>query len=67
MHRVSIPFAFAKIHPSLKILGLALMTAVFHFSSVYNILLVYCYRYIYTSFQTPLPFADEKITDNGFF
>ena len=51
MHRVSIPFVFKKIHPSLKIIGLAIMTAAFHVSTSYNILLTYCYRYMFTSFQ----------------
>ena len=67
MHRVSIPYAFARIHPSLKIVGLAIMTVVFHFSSVYNILLVYCYKYTFTSFTYPLPFENEQITDKGYF
>lgn len=43
------------------------MTACFHFSSVYNILLTYCYRFLFVSFQSPLPFAHEDITQNDFF
>ena len=62
MHRVSIPFVFKKIHPSLKIIGLGILTATLHFSTFYNILLAYCYRFMFASFQYPLPFAEEKIT-----
>lgn len=67
MHRVSIPHAFKRIHPSLKIIGFGVMTACFHFSSVYNILLTYCYRFLFVSFESPLPFASEDITDNTYF
>lgn len=67
MHRMSIPFAFKKIHPSLKIVGLGIMASCFMFSSVYNVILTYCYRFLFVSFQSPLPFADEDITDNKFF
>lgn len=67
MHRLSIPFALKKIHPSLKIIGIAIMTACFHLSSVYNILLTYCYRFLFVSFDSPLPFANEDITNNTYF
>jgi SNF family Na+-dependent transporter len=67
MHRVSIPFAFSRIHPCLKIIGLGVMTATFHFSTGYNIILGYCYRFMFTVFQYPLPFADEAITENTYF
>lgn len=67
MHRSSLPFAFSRIHPALKVLGQAIMTASFHFVTSYNILLVYCYRFMFTSFEYPLPFADETITQNDYF
>jgi hypothetical protein len=67
MHRVSLPFIFKKRHPSLKIVGLAIMTATFHISSVYNILLTYCYRFLFASFLPTLPFADESITSSKYF
>ena len=38
-----------------------------HLSSVYNILLTYSYRLIFTAFNVPLPFQDESITDSKYF
>ena len=67
MHRVSIPFVFKRMHPALKIIGLGIMTATFHFGTSYNILLTYSYRFMFTSFTYPLPFAEESITDNRYF
>lgn len=67
MFRKSIPYAFAKIHPSLKVIGLGIMTAALHFSTSYNILLSYCYRFLFTSFQYPLPYAEEGIDKNDYF
>ena len=67
MFRKSIPYAFAKIHPALKVIGLGIMTATLHFATSYNILLSYCYRFLFTSFQSPLPFSDEGIDRNDYF
>ena len=67
MFRKSIPYSFAKIHPSLKVIGIAIMTGTLHFATSYNILLSYCYRFLFTSFQSPLPFADETIEENKYF
>ena len=43
------------------------MSAIFHLSFVYNTLLTYTYRFLFTSFEFPLPFATEKITENKYF
>jgi SNF family Na+-dependent transporter len=67
MHRQSIPFILKRIHPALKMLGIAILLNSLHLSSVYNILLTYSYRFIFTSFNTSLPFANEPITDNTYF
>jgi solute carrier family 6 (neurotransmitter transporter, amino acid/orphan) member 15/16/17/18/20 len=67
MFRASVPFAYKKIHPCLKIVGLGMLTATVHFATSYNIILTYCYRYMFTSFKNPLPFAGEKVTDSGYF
>ena len=67
MHRRSIPFILAKIHPSLKMLGIMFLLNSLHLSSVYNILLTYSYRLIFTAFNVPLPFRDEPITDSKYF
>jgi hypothetical protein len=58
MHELSLPFIFKKIHPSLKIIGIAILTASLHLSSVYNVLLAYCYRFLLTPFYPNLPYAD---------
>ena len=58
MFRVTTPFVFKKIHPSLKIIGIGIMTATFHFAASFNILLTYSYRFMLTAFTVPLPFAD---------
>jgi SNF family Na+-dependent transporter len=62
MHRASIPFILSRIHPALKWLGIAMLTATLHFSSVYNILLTYAYRFVFSSFNPDLPLAKEDIT-----
>ena len=67
MHRTSIPFSFKHIHPALKVIGLGILTTTITFGSVYNILLTYCYRFLFVSFESPLPFAHEKITENTYF
>lgn len=55
------------MHPSLKIVGIGIMTTSVIFSSVYNLLLTYCYRYLFASFEYPLPFANETINENSYF
>ena len=67
MFRKSIPFSLAKIHPALKVVGIGIMTATFHFATSYNILLSYCYRFMFTSFEYPLPYANESIEENRYF
>jgi SNF family Na+-dependent transporter len=67
MHRHSVPFIFKRIHPALKMVGVMFMLNSLHLSSVYNVLLTYSYRFIFTSFSTTLPFATEEITDNTYF
>ena len=67
MHRMSLPFIFSRIHPSLKIVGLGMMTAGFHLILNCNILITYSYAFLFTSFQSPLPFAEESITENRYF
>jgi SNF family Na+-dependent transporter len=67
MHRVSIPFILKRIHPSLKMLGIMFLLNSLQLSSVYNLLLTYSYRFIFTAFKFDLPFAHEDITDNTYF
>jgi SNF family Na+-dependent transporter len=67
IHRHSIPFILKRIHPALKMIGIAILLNSVHLSSIYNILLTYSYRFIFTAFSTNLPFADKPITDNTYF
>lgn len=67
MHRYSIPFILKRIHPALKMVGIAILINSMHLSSIYNILMTYSYRFIFTAFSGTLPFANEAITDNTFF
>lgn len=67
MHRVSIPFIMSRIHPCLKMVGIAFLLNSLHLCSVYNILMTYSYRLIFTAFNVDLPFANEDITENTYF
>lgn len=67
MHRASIPFIMQRIHPALKMLGIAFLISSLHMSSAYNLLLTYSYRFIFSSLNPNLPLAKEDITDNSFF
>lgn len=67
MHRHSTPFVFKRIHPALKMVGGAALLNSLNLCSVYNILLSYSYRFIFTAFSSNLPFASESITDNTYF
>ncbi len=67
MHRHSVPFILKRIHPALKMIGVAIMINSLHLSSIYNLLMTYSYRLIFTAFSTTLPFTQEAITDNTYF
>lgn len=67
MHRCSLPFVLKKIHPALKALGVAMLASSFHMASVYNIILTYSYRFVFSAFNPDLPLANEAITEKGFF
>lgn len=67
MHRASLPLIMQRIHPALKMLGIAFLLSSLHMSSSYNILLTYSYRFIFSSLNPDLPLAKEDIADNSFF
>jgi SNF family Na+-dependent transporter len=67
MHRHSAPMVFKRIHPALKMVGGAILLNSLHLSSIYNILMTYSYRFIFTSFNSKLPFSSEDIEDNSYF
>jgi SNF family Na+-dependent transporter len=48
-------------------LGITFIFCCFHLSGYYNVILAYSYRFIFTAFTNPLPFADETTTDNHYF
>jgi|688.fasta_scaffold160616_3 hypothetical protein len=47
--------------------GIMFLLNSLHLSSVYNILLTYSYRLVFSAFNVPLPFRDEPITDSKYF
>jgi len=57
MHRFSLPFILKRIHPALKLFGVAALLSALHMSSIYNVLLAYSYRFIFSSLNPDLPFA----------
>lgn len=57
MHRTSLPFVFKRIHPALKMLGISFLLADLHMASVYNLLLTYSSRFVFSAFNLNLPFA----------
>lgn len=62
MHQASTPFIFAKINKGLKILGMTFLIIGFQISGNFNLVLTYSYRFVFSAFASPLPFANEKIT-----
>lgn len=58
MHQLSGPFIYARINKGLKMLGITFLCLCFHMSGYYNIIMTYSYRFIFSSFSNPLPFAD---------
>ncbi len=58
MHQCSTPFIFSRINKGYKMLGITFMLSCYHLSGYYNIILTYSYRFIFSAFVDPLPFAD---------
>ena len=67
MHQRSVPFIFGRINKGLKLLGASFLFICFHFAGYYNIILAYSYRFLFSSFSSPLPFADESALENNYF
>jgi hypothetical protein len=67
MHRTSLPFILQRMHPALKMLGVAFLLSSLQMSSAYNLLLTYSYRFIFSSLNPNLPLGKEDISDNSFF
>ena len=61
MHQISVPFIFQRVNRGLKILGLTYVLVCFNCCSYYNIILAYSFRFLFSAFDNPLPFADESI------
>jgi SNF family Na+-dependent transporter len=59
MHQKSSPFIFAKINKGYKMLGITFLCCSYHLAGYYNIILTYSYRFLFSAFETPLPFANE--------
>jgi SNF family Na+-dependent transporter len=67
MHQCSTPFIFARVNRGYKMLGGTFLLVCFHLSGYYNLILTYSYRFIFTAFIDPLPFASESPFDNKYF
>lgn len=57
MHQCSTPFIFARINKGYKMLGITFMLICYNFSGYYNLVLTYSYRFLFSAFNDPLPFA----------
>lgn len=57
MHQRTVPFIFGRINKGYKMLGATFMFTAYHFAGYYNIILTYSYRFIFSAFETTLPFA----------
>jgi SNF family Na+-dependent transporter len=57
MHQLSVPFIFARINKGYKFLGMTFLFVCFNLSGYYNIILTYSYRFLFSAFTVPLPFA----------
>jgi SNF family Na+-dependent transporter len=58
MHQRSAPFIFSRINRGYKMLGVSFLIVCFHLAGYYNIMLTYSYRFLFSAFVDPLPFAD---------
>ena len=58
MHQRSIPFIFGNINKAYKMLGMTFILVAYHLAGYYNIILTYSYRFLFSAFSNPLPFAD---------
>lgn len=67
MHQKSAPMIFARINKGYKMLGITFLLSSYHLSGYYNIILTYSYRFLFSAFSDPLPFADETPFQNNYF
>ena len=67
MHQRSAPFVFSRLNKGLKMVDMTYMFVALHFASYYNIILAYCFRYLFSVLNSPLPYAAESIFDNSYF
>ena len=57
MFQRTLPFSFGMINKGLKMFGLAFLLVLCNGIGFYNILLTYLYRFLFTAFNSKLPFA----------
>ncbi|KAL1115171.1 hypothetical protein AAG570_007202 [Ranatra chinensis] len=53
------------IHPWLGGMGVASCTVTFFVALYYNVIITWCFYYLFNSFQSPLPWAECPKLDNG--
>jgi SNF family Na+-dependent transporter len=56
MFQTTIPKMFQKVNEGFRMFGYIIILITLGISIYYNVLLAYSYRYIFVSFETPLPF-----------
>ncbi len=67
MHQRSTPFVFSRINKGYKMLGITFLLVCYHLSGYYNVILAYSYRFLFSAFVDPLPFADQSAFQNEYF
>ena len=60
MYQCSLPTILSKLNKGFKFIGVCFVLVCFHIAGLYNIILTYAFRFLFTAFHDPLPFADES-------
>ena len=67
MHQRSVANIYGRINKGYKMLGATFLFVCYHLAGYYNIILSYSYRFIFSVFSNPLPFAEESPSENVYF
>ena len=58
MNQRSVPNIFSRINKGYKMIGATFLFVCFNLAGYYNIILTYSYRFLFSVFSNPLPFAN---------
>ena len=58
LHQKSGPLIFAQINKGLKMLGITYVLCCYHIGNYNNMILVYSYRFLFSSLKVPLPYSN---------